>query len=722
MGLKSAVKKILTKRQDREYERRLKARQVSYEDWIRREETREIQAAERGSALVGQTGQAAERGSVPVGQAGQAAEHGSVPVGQAGQAAEHGSVPVGQTGQAAEHDFRSGGGIWLFRASRGSMAGERAGITVTGIHAEDAIYSYFLSHPDALIVYGDEDVASLSDGRRRSPWFKPDWSPDTFHSWFYFGSLVAVREGLIAKCSFREQIRRLDCCKGQLQTSCDSAPGLEPRITVCEYPDGETIYKWMLELTALAGGYERGCHTIGHIKSMLFHCETEEQQKEYLTWCGNEKGKLIEPLPLVSVVIPSKDNPGVLRQAVESLVRTCSGLPLEILVVDNGSSAVNRASIEAFLESVQSVPAQEAGKNKSLSIQYLYEPMEFHFSRMCNLGAQKAAGELLLFLNDDVELYCKGWLERMAAKALRPYTGAVGLKLLYPDGKRIQHAGITNLPMGPVHKLQFLNDAQDYYFGRNRMDINVLAVTGACLMVGRDKFWEAGGFAPELAVAFNDVDLCFALHELGYYNVVVNRAYAGHHESLSRGDDESAKKQTRLQAERKKLYERHPGLEGKDPYYCEGLNRDGLDTRIRPAYLTSGNVSQRVTFNKQVFETKEYREDRCLLLRVEYAGADSIQGYSVVLGDDNACYEKQLVLESVDKGEKCLYTALLEGQYRPDLLENMPDQTNVALCGFLLEWDYGSLPKGSYRIGAAARNRITGLKLINWSTRVLTVD
>ena len=699
MGLKSAVKKILIKRQDREYERRLRARQVSYEDWIRRIEEQEIRAAKRGC----------------------------VPARQADC----------QSGKAAMmRDRMPQERIWIFRAARGSMAGERGGYSQSiyaddraageqnkeertagyGSSAEYKIYDYFCSHPDALIVYGDEDVSALPDGRRSSPWFKPDWSPDTFRSWFYLGSLVAVREGLIEKSSFWEKFMNADCPKGKRQTSFVTDFGGKQGITVCEYPDRETLYEWMLELTALAGGYERGCRTIGHIKSMLFHCETEEQQQEYLTWRRGEECPLNEPLPLISVIIPSKDNPAVLRQAVESLVRTCGRLPLEILVVDNGSSDGNRAAIKAFLESV---PAQEDEENKALRTRYLYEPMEFHFSRMCNLGAENALGKLLLFLNDDVEFGCAGWLEMMAAKALCPYTGAVGLKLLYPDGKRIQHAGITNLPMGPVHKLQFLDDSQDYYFGRNRMDANVLAVTGACLMVERGRFWEAGGFAGELAVAFNDVDLCFTLHELGYYNVVVNGASARHHESLSRGDDEAAEKQARLMAERKKLYERHPGLEGRDPYYCEGLNRDGLDTRIRPAYLTSGNVPQRVSWEKQDFGTEEYREDKCLLLRVEYAGEDFIQGYSVVLGDDNACYAKLLVLEAEDNGEKSIYAASLEGQYRPDLLENMSDQTNVALCGFKLEWDCSALPKGNYRIGAAAVNRVTGLKLVNWSTRVL---
>ena len=168
--------------------------------------------------------------------------------------------------------------------------------------------------------------------------------------------------------------------------------------------------------------------------------------------------------------------------------------------------------------------------------------MEFNFSKMCNLGAKAATGEYVLFLNDDIEAIDDVWLDAMLSHAQKKHVGAVGAKLYYPDSNTIQHAGITNLRLGPVHKMQFLQDVRPYYDGRNIFDCNVIAVTGACLMVRKTVFEECGGFSEDLAVAFNDVELCFRLYEAGYYNVQCNSAVLYHHESLSRGNDESKEK------------------------------------------------------------------------------------------------------------------------------------------------------------------------------------
>ena len=179
--------------------------------------------------------------------------------------------------------------------------------------------------------------------------------------------------------------------------------------------------------------------------------------------------------------------------------------------------------------------------------------------------------------------------------------------------------------------------------------------------------------------------------------------------------------------ERDRLYARHPELMGKDPYYSEHLNRDGLDTRIRPGYVTSGNRMQQVTAPLKKVNPVKYRQDACLMVRVEDFRDGRAIGYGVVLGDNNACYEKELLFEEKDTAE--IFAVRLEGQYRPDLEENMPDQVNVALSGYdvqfqgvgeerLLQVGESSLPKaGTYRIGMAAENRITGLKLINWTNR-----
>ena len=129
---------------------------------------------------------------------------------------------------------------------------------------------------------------------------------------------------------------------------------------------------------------------------------------------------------------------------------------------------------------------------------------------MCNQGAEEAKGKYLLFLNDDVEIIEGKWLNQMMELAIQFHIGAVGARLLYPQaegetGNRIQHAGITNMGIGPAHKLAGLMDEGNLYHGHNLVNYNMIAVTGACLLLNREKFRQIQGFDEELAVAYNDV-------------------------------------------------------------------------------------------------------------------------------------------------------------------------------------------------------------------------
>lgn len=680
MGIKSLVKQVLTEKQNKGYNRLLEKRRVAYGPWLAEQEKQ--------------------------------------------WAAEESGI-----GRDVETD--SGDGEFVLVC---------AGEGIPAPYAERSISRFFSENPEVQVVYGDEDVLT-ENGGHKTPWFKPDWSPDLLDSCLYFGSLVAVRRQRWEK--LREAYQLIYPERWQQLFGEESGKKLYWVTDMAAYE------KWLHD--CVDGGYEKGSRFVGHIPRILFHARTEEKQSLFLKEssyllarkrnllasfldCPADAGNI--PGAVVSAVIPSKDQPDILRQCVKSMKRAGADVPFEIIVVDNGSEPENRAKTEGMLREEAA-----AGINGTeLSFRYLYRPMEFNFSRMCNLGAAEAKGKLLLFLNDDVVLQ-EGCIPELAARAVRIYTGAVGIKLLYPDTGRIQHAGITNLPMGPVHKLQSMPDDRDYYGKANHSRRNFLAVTAACLMVEREKFMEAGGFDEELRVAFNDVDFCFRLYELGYHNVCLNDIYAYHYESLSRGDDEAPEKLERLLEEKKKLYERHPGLEGYDPYYSRFLNSDGLDVRIAPAYLTAGNRIQRGDAFRRMKRLADCREDRCLLVRVEDVRDKKIVGWSVVLGDNNACYKMLLLLRNKAKGNMSgkssaeaagetkpgaevsdrVYGIALEGQYRPDLEENMPDQTNVALGGFMLELSHFSVPEGSYQIGICACNRVTGLKLINWSSRTLEV-
>lgn len=676
MGIKKLIKGILEEKENRDYRQRLQQKRMSYQEWAAAEEARE----------------------------------------------------AGREGRKGRTDIS----FVVFQAGKGRLAPA----------AYEAMGDYFASHPEVQLLYGDEDVCQWSgDGElanRESPWYKPDWSPELLDSFFYFGSVVALRREFLEKSGVRPEafgVRKEEDDYGY--------------IVKWEIEDLAAFEKAVGDLARLAGGYGKKPVGIGHVQEILFHGESREIQDRFLELSAHsERLKTERPVgsrdgrgPTVSVIVPSKDQP----EALESCLKSClasagegrEAISVEIVIVDNGSSGENREKIG------ETICHMEVGKKHPCRIRYLYEPEEFNFSKMCNRGAAVAEGDFLLFLNDDVELCQPDTLERMAAMAAGDGIGAVGLKLYYPGSRRIQHAGITNLPIGPVHKLQFLEDDRCYYYGANRGNHDVLAVTAACLMVRKDRYQEVGGFPEDLKIAFNDVDFCFCLYEAGYRNVCMNDIWAYHHESLSRGDDESEEKIRRLEREREKLYDRHPGLEGTDPYYSALLNREYLDTGIRPGFLTAGNRMQRVSSSlKEAGRGAEtgngtgpqigrlpwesarprsgYRQDQCVLIRIEDCRGSRVFGYGVVLGDDNACYDRALLLWEAGKS-RAIYALRLEEMYRPDLEENMPDQSNVALCGFDVEIGQGAVQGGRYRLGMAVRNRITGLGLLNWSNRFLEV-
>jgi len=529
----------------------------------------------------------------------------------------------------------------------------------------------FAQHPEVMIVYGDEDMIT-ADGARENPWYKPCWSPDLYLSGFYPGSVIAVKKG----CFDRTEV---------------DSPSF-----FCEPQEIRPVLRTCIEHV---GGFEKDCQSIMHCPHILFHVSDEQVWQKYLS--SKEMTEVscnVDERERISVIIPSKDNPQVLGNCLQSLQQIPN---LDIVIVDNGSSIENQSKIRELTKGMT----------------YLYHPMEFNFSKMCNIGAAAASGRFLLFLNDDIEACGQEWIREMRKKAAMPYVGAVGLKLYYPSSNQIQHAGIISLPVGPVHKMQFARDDRSIYFGRNRGEVNCLAVTGACLMIEKEKFVEIGGFNEALAVAYNDVELGFALHEAGYHNVVLNQYYAYHHESLSRGDDASKEKLERLQRERTLLYQLHPAFLKEDPYYPEGLSRDGLDSRIVPGYVNARNKVQKAMPQCVLLKDQQIRVDSCLFLGLELSSATEIKGYGVVLGDNNACYDRYVILKNA---EGATYQISTEPQYRQDLEENMADQESVALCGFHIQFSEDSLKTlqaGPYQIGVMAVHKINKGKLLNWSGR-----
>ena len=554
-------------------------------------------------------------------------------------------------------------------------------------NAITVISDFMLRNPEYVLAYGDEDEWNHDCTVRMNPWFKPDFSPDTLLQYFYYGNVIVVRANALCEVKWA---------------------GMDD----CLY----NLYDMCLQLSFPVN---RG--RVEHIQYVLYHaadlkrlCVAEYYDELKKTY--SDKEKYVGKENKISIVIPSKDHSGILQTCLESLKKRDN---VEIVVVDNGSSDIKKQNYEKL-------------KNK-FGFNYIYSPMEFNFSKMCNIGAKAATGEYVLFLNDDIEAIDDVWLDAMLSHAQKKHVGAVGAKLYYPDSKTIQHAGITNLRLGPVHKMQFLQDVRPYYDGRNIFDCNVIAVTGACLMVRKTVFEECGGFSEDLAVAFNDVELCFRLYEAGYYNVQCNSAVLYHHESLSRGNDASEEKQLRLQKERRKMYDMHPDLYGTDPFYHPYLNMNILDTNYSFAYeypaceeidvcspkLLKGGLKQE-WYNDCLLISLEYADDFAAWMEYPDKSGKELyfQGYQFVIGSDNAGFSRFILLQNEKTKE--VYEILCGEVFRPDLDVNVEDR-HVSLCGFALVIAKDSIPAGRYRVGGMAVSKVGRQRLCRFVNKFIEV-
>jgi len=268
----------------------------------------------------------------------------------------------------------------------------------------------------------------------------------------------------------------------------------------------------------------------------------------------SKKNKPIVPAsnPLVSIIIPFKDKPELLRCVIESIVKLSAYKNYEILCINN-----NTQDPETFKEMTR--------------LEKLYEKVNFfdynevfNFSKLNNYAVKNyAKGEYLVFMNNDIEIISVNWMEALLEHSMSENIGAVGAKLYYKDNT-IQHAGVVlnnnNAPIHAYHKLNRYSDKKEL-----REVTEYLAVTAALLMIKREKFDAIDGFDESLAIAYNDVDLCFRLKKSGYKNLFTPHCEAYHYESLSRGYEDTPQKQQRLQKEKDVLISKHNELmSGKD--------------------------------------------------------------------------------------------------------------------------------------------------------------
>ncbi len=406
-------------------------------------------------------------------------------------------------------------------------------------------------HPEYDFIYSDEDKITEDGKIRHMPFFKPDWSPDLFLCMMYTNHLATYRASVVKEI-------------GGLRSAFNGSQDYDMTLRFMEKSDNtkvghisKILYHWRERKESVAfamGSKNYAAYAARDAKMDYLRRNNIEGRVEYIP--GMSQYRVVYDVignPLVSIIIPSKDHPDILRQCVDSILRCTSYNNYEIIVVDNGSNEFNKEIISNYLFE----------KN----VKYLYNTFEFNFSKMCNIGRYNAEGEYLLFLNDDIEILQADWLERMIGQAQRKHVGAVGAKLLYPKTTLIQHAGVSNMVKGPSHDFLKCDDSIQHYFGLNWLDSDRIAVTAACMLLSVDNFDLVGGFEESLPVAYNDVSLCFALYEKGLYNVVRNDVVAYHHESLSRGYDLIDKqKKLRMEKELGRLYNRFYLLYKRDPF------------------------------------------------------------------------------------------------------------------------------------------------------------
>ncbi|MEW8587327.1 MAG: glycosyltransferase family 2 protein, partial [Candidatus Thiodiazotropha sp.] len=282
-------------------------------------------------------------------------------------------------------------------------------------------------------------------------------------------------------------------------------------------------------------------------------------------------------LPLVSIIIPTRNGESLLRQCMESIKSKTAYSNYEILVVDNQSDDAKTLDYLRQLSNISNITVVRYDK-------------PFNFSAINNYACEMAKGELFCFMNDDIEIINDDWLGEMVSHVLRPEIGAVGAKLWYPDG-RLQHGGVV-LGLGGVagHAMKYSTSADKGYMGRSVLIQNYTAVTAACLLLRREVFDTVSGFdSDNLAVAFNDVDLCIRIYQKGYYNLWTPYAEMIHHESASRGAEDTPDKQRRFTLEAEYMLDKYGPLLERDPAYNPNLTRCGEDFSLNWKGVVDGD-------------------------------------------------------------------------------------------------------------------------------------
>jgi GT2 family glycosyltransferase len=262
---------------------------------------------------------------------------------------------------------------------------------------------------------------------------------------------------------------------------------------------------------------------------------------------------------LVSLIIPTRNGLVLIRQCIESILGRTDYPSYELVIVDNAS---DDPEILAYFESLET----------NQRVRVLRDDRPFNFAALNNMAVNEVQGEVIGLVNNDSHVISPDWLTEMVSIAMQPGVGAVGARLWYPDDT-LQHGGVILGVRGVAgHSHKGLPRNNPGYFGRAALMQSLSAVTAACLLIRRDIYLRAGGMdANNLKIAFNDVDFCLKVKELGYRNVWTPYAELYHHESASRGLENAPEKQARFADEVRFMQQRWGDRLANDPAYNPNL-------------------------------------------------------------------------------------------------------------------------------------------------------
>lgn len=419
-------------------------------------------------------------------------------------------------------------------------------------------------HPDAEVIYTDEDKVTTDLKEHFQPHLKPDFNLDLLRSNNYICHFFVASRDLIKRVGgFRPEFNGAQDYDLILRCT-------EQAKQIVHIP--KILYHWRVHKASTADNpaskmyaFDAGkraieehlvrCRTKGtvqHTKDLGFYRVKYEV-------CGE---------PLVSIIIPNKDQSEALKKCLDSIREKTSYRNYEIIIVENNSE---EPETFAFYKKI-------SGEK----IKIVTWEGEFNYSAINNFGVRHARGDYLLLLNNDVEIINGDWLTEMLSHCQRKEVGIVGAKLYYPDNT-IQHAGII-IGIGGVAGSVFVGLPRAFsgYLHKASIQLDLSAVTAACMLVKRSVFEQVGGLEEKLKVAFNDVDFCLRVREKGYLVVYDPYAELYHYESKTRGAEDTKEKIRRFQTEIEYMRSHWIGLLKKgDPYYNCNLSLTKWDYSLK---------------------------------------------------------------------------------------------------------------------------------------------